>query len=186
MLLSQSFFVLCSLFLGALAAAPPPTLYRGDSRSPADIKKIGGFHTYAATNGVEPREDLILHCQGGHDDNDAFISTSKSNEVASKFGKKKSGWVYTIDSSKNPSQYIDVAAWCKEHQEKNPHPKEQEFASKGAIPWSNIISWEKVEKGSKVAGSSETRAEFDAGKTSSRPSSSHSSKGGKSHKRFAA
>jgi hypothetical protein len=103
MLLSQSFFVLCSLFLGALAAAPPPTLYRGDSRSPTDIKKIGGFHTYVATNGLEPREDLTLHCQGGHDDNDAFISMSKSNEVASKFGKKKSGWVYTIDSSKNPS-----------------------------------------------------------------------------------
>ncbi|CAD6439059.1 c29469d9-87bb-4b5a-abe0-094e55834c89 [Sclerotinia trifoliorum] len=168
-MLFHSFFALFSLFLCALATVPA-TVYRGDSRSPADLKKVNGFQTYAATNNVNPNLDLIVHCQGGHDDDDGYVSTSKSYKVASNFGRKKDGYVYYIDTSHSPSQYIDVAAWCKANSEKNPIPKEQEFSSKAGIPWSSIVKWDKIEKGKVV--SSETRIAFDAGGTNSRPSSS--------------
>jgi hypothetical protein len=169
MMLPPSFFVLFNLFLCVLATVPA-TVYRGDSRSPAQLKKVNGFQTYAATNNKDPNDDLIVHCMGGHDDNDGYVSTTLDYKVATSFGRKKDGWVYYIDTSKNPSQYVDVAAWCKANNEKNPIPKEKEFASKGSIPWSNIVKWDKIVK-NKVA-STETRIAFDAadGKTS-RPSS---------------
>jgi hypothetical protein len=182
-MLSQSFFFLFSLFLCVLATVPS-TVYRGDARSPAEIKQLGGFHTYAATNGLEPNHDLLLHCMGGHEDNDGFVSTSSSYQVGTRFGSKKSGWVYHIDTSSTSSQYTDVQAWCKENNHKNPIPKEKEWSCKGTISWFNIVSWDKVEKNKVV--SSQTRAAFDAaGGSSSRPSSSGkgSAKGSKSPKR---
>ncbi|KAF4627300.1 hypothetical protein G7Y89_g10856 [Cudoniella acicularis] len=147
-------------------------------------QKVGGFQTYAATNNKDPNHDIIVHCMGGHDDGDGFVSTTKDYKVATSFGKKKDGWVYYIDTSKNLSQYIDVKAWCKANGETNPIPKEKEFSSKGGIPWSNIVKWDKIEKNAVV--STETRISFDAGGgRSSRPSSSGkgSTKGSKSPKR---
>jgi hypothetical protein len=160
-MLFQSFFALFSLFICALATVPA-IVYRGDSRTPAQIKAAGGFETYAGTNNKEPNHDLILHCEGGHEDDDGFVSTSKSHEVATRFAKKKAGYMYYIDTTKNPSQYIDVKKWCKDNDKRNPLPREQEFASKGGIPWSNIIKWDKVAKGGSVE-STETRADFDKG-----------------------
>ncbi|KAI9643042.1 hypothetical protein NHQ30_008777 [Ciborinia camelliae] len=181
-MLPHSFFLLFSLFLCALATVPA-TVYRGDSRSPTELKKVGGFQTYAATNNKDPNHDLIVHCMGGHDDDDGYVSTTMDYKVARRFGSKKDGWVYYIDTSKNPGQYIDVTAWCKENDEKNPLPKEKEFSSKGTIPWSNIVKWDKIVKNAVV--STETRVSFDAGEgTGSRPSSSGkgSTKGSKSPK----
>jgi hypothetical protein len=155
-MLNYPYFVLLNAFIWILAiAAVPQTLYRADTRSPAVIKRAGGFTSRASDRKHAPEGDIFTHVQSGTNRFDGFVSTSCELGVAR--GIVKNGWVYYIDTT--GGKFIDVAEEYRKKGKTYGHASEKECASEGNIPWSAIIKWEEMKD--RRAISSQTRQDFD-------------------------
>jgi hypothetical protein len=154
---SHPLFRFFNLFLWILAvAAVPGTVYRGDTRSPADIKRAGGLKSRASTNGYTPKGTIFEHVEGaGNDRYSGFVSCTADVNEARK--RTPNGWAYYINTS--GGRYLDVAAEYARAKRPYSHASEQEWASQGDIPWSSITKWEKLRN--KSVTSTETRQSFD-------------------------
>ena len=104
-------------------------VFRGDSRSPTTIFEEGGFLSKGGNS------NLLDHASGLIDDS-AFISTSKSFDVAKGFAGNK-GFVYSIKKSGG----IDVNAKLGSS---SPFPKELEIAFPLKIDAAAILRAQKV------------------------------------------
>ncbi|MGL4756046.1 MAG: enterotoxin A family protein [Aeromonadaceae bacterium] len=139
-LLFLSFFV-----ASTLASANEVRLYRGDPRSPVEIKAAGGFKPWGETNYNHPQSEgldlsLFNHAQSGHPST-AYVSTSTSVESALDFAGYSSGFVYVIRGGAPNIFDIDLALG-------NYSPyRESEFSALGGIPWTQVIGWYVVRSG---------------------------------------
>jgi Heat-labile enterotoxin alpha chain len=111
------------------------SLYRGDTRSPAEIKAAGGFKPKA------PGSDTSLYDYAANETPSNFVSTSTREAVAEGFVLLRGGggYVYTIDPAGLPT--VDVNA---ELGAKSPYPDEREIAVPGGIPYRNVIQYREV------------------------------------------
>ena len=143
----NSYLIFINLFVGAVIANIPATIYRGETsrRTPGDVKRAGGFHSHAAISGQHPNMDLFRHALHGTEDNDPYISTSSNKIAAGKF-TLGNGFVYHIDTRSKPHQYIDVCTRLADHPGFNLQ-HEAEFASFGTIPFSDIITVDVIKNG---------------------------------------
>ncbi|MEU3518144.1 polymorphic toxin-type HINT domain-containing protein [Streptomyces sp. NPDC006654] len=115
----------------------PKTVYRGDGRSPAEIKNAGGFHPQDPSSGrslLEYASDIRNHSR--------FVGTSKSADIAATYFGGREGYVYEISGAPGG---IDVN---EELGALSPSPHEKEIAFDGGVPWEYVTRvWQKDEWG---------------------------------------
>ncbi|KAF5482813.1 Cholera enterotoxin subunit A [Colletotrichum siamense] len=155
-------------FLGAqlwhlLCHGAPTTVsyvYRGDTRSPGEIKRLGGFLAKGQTRfGLQTADtSLFNHMKGTHNiksrDEDGFVSTSTSETVAATFVYgKPSAFVYKIHVTPN---MIDTVGTLGKYSD---FDEELEFAALGGIKYEQIVSWRQL-KGRNL-GKSTMNKDFD-------------------------
>ncbi|PHH83570.1 putative enterotoxin [Ophiocordyceps australis] len=114
-------------------------VYRGDSRSPDQIKASGGF--LPLKNPPSPQGfSLDSHVRGDIDakgvKQTAYVSTSADEKVAKAFSGRS--YVYKIHATPN---FIDVAASLKKDY---PAKNEREMAVLSGIHWDQVHSWARV------------------------------------------
>ncbi|QBZ59848.1 hypothetical protein PoMZ_04813 [Pyricularia oryzae] len=140
------------MLLALAAATLPPTVYRGDARSPDTIRTDGGFLPRGGSFG-EAKDSSMSYDQHvkmepgkpGYNQ-DPFISTSKDyNWIVGYFGRHFKGrdvWIYHIKTA-GLKNAIDInQAYIQDGIENN-HAIEKEVAVKDIIPWSQIVKWDK-------------------------------------------
>ncbi|MFF0193381.1 putative T7SS-secreted protein [Streptomyces anulatus] len=108
-------------------------LYRGDSRSPEEIKQDGGFNSAAPGSDVSLYDHVVNHTPSD------YISTSRSPDVALTFARP-GRYVYEIES---PAGGIHVN---NELGPLNPTPFEREIAFTGDIPFDRVIRAWKIDE----------------------------------------
>ncbi|MGW7363711.1 putative T7SS-secreted protein [Streptomyces sp. NPDC054841] len=108
-------------------------LYRGDSRSPQEIRQAGGFTSAVPGSEVSLYDHVVNHTPSD------YISTSRSPDVALTFAKP-GGYVYEIES---PAGGIHVN---NELGTLNPTPFEREIAFKGEIPFNRVTRVWKIDE----------------------------------------
>lgn len=137
----------------------PNRLYRGDSRSPEEIKRAGGFLSQGTAY-----DKMIKHLLGRIEDSDnsGWISTSSSEEIAKDFATPPSravktpgqpasllppkravppsmtseGWVYEIEASGNTIAFDDQA---QGEIEKRQTEYTKEWGAIRKVNWVNIV-----------------------------------------------
>lgn len=127
----------------------PDTLFRGDSRSFAEIEDAAGFR---------PLGDATdLHDYALNNTPSVFVGTSpnveRAVEFATDFGKRD-GYVYAVDPRKGG---IDVNASLKAD---SPFPIEQEIAIPGGIPMEDIKGAWPVDRDGRFGPSSQLNDEY--------------------------
>lgn len=145
-------------------------VYRGDSRTPEEIQKIGGFLARGVkgwgvegfpnagrtapsgskkpakgSNGATPDISLYNHVRGaGGDsrDDDGYVSTTSDVDVAERtaFNLGDVGYIYKIFAAEN---LIDASGTIGS--DEMALPDEKEWAAIGGIKWEQVISWSKVD-----------------------------------------
>ena len=127
------FSLLTSLISGVAAFG---TIYRGDTRSPDEIKADGGFKA-RSTTGATSKEILDAHVGDTLKENDPFVSCSTNMEVSKEFGD----YLYFLDSSKITNKIWDVNAVLEDPDEM--FNWEMEAAVEYFVPWAAVVSVEK-------------------------------------------
>ncbi|KAL9077601.1 MAG: hypothetical protein Q9157_003297 [Trypethelium eluteriae] len=141
-------------FLVLLGHAVATTYYRGDSRSPTEIKNAGGFKA----KDPDGDGDVLAHANNALGASDPWVSTSSDYSVGEKNGNEPGyGWVYYIDSS--GLTFVDVNQAFKDQKKTNKFAVENEFAVKGEIPWDNVIKWDRLNYG--AFDETETKEDFE-------------------------
>ncbi|MEU8951726.1 polymorphic toxin-type HINT domain-containing protein [Streptomyces sp. NPDC048489] len=115
----------------------PKTVYRGDGRSPAEIRNSGGFHPQDPSSGrslLDYASDIRHHSR--------FVGTSKNAGIAATYFGGREGYVYEITGAPGG---IDVN---EELGALSPSPHEKEIAFDGGVPWEYVTRvWQKDEWG---------------------------------------
>ncbi|MFC9650483.1 RHS repeat-associated core domain-containing protein [Streptomyces sp. NPDC056937] len=113
------------------------TVYRGDTRSPAEIEEAGGFMSRNPDGGT----NLGDYVENNTPSN--FISTSSNAQTAATFPTyARDGYVYEISGAPGG---IDVN---ERMGGMNPNAHEAEIAFEGGIPWAHVTRiWKKDEWG---------------------------------------
>ncbi|GAB2699202.1 LamG-like jellyroll fold domain-containing protein [Kitasatospora kifunensis] len=113
------------------------SVYRGDGRSPDDIKKAGGFmpqDSESVASLLDYASDIRTKSR--------YVGTSKSSDVAATYFGGQYGYVYEITGMAGG---IDVN---KELGPFSPSPHEKEIVFDGGIPWEYVTRvWKKDEWG---------------------------------------
>ncbi|KAJ3957227.1 hypothetical protein N0V92_006220 [Colletotrichum tropicale] len=155
------FFLVTNLWSLICAGAPTSLVYvyRGDSRSPAEIQKAGGFlpKGQIAFGAIAPDTRLLNHAKavvdGSARDDYGYVFTSSSLDVAERFiTMRTAGYVYKIHVAAN---MIDSTGTLGKH---NPLDDEREYAALGGIKFEQIVSWKAYENGK--SGEEELNKEF--------------------------
>jgi RHS repeat-associated protein len=108
-------------------------LYRGDARSPDQIKAAGGFRPWA------PGSNTSLYDYASNETPSDYVSTSLSESVAERMALRQGGgYIYAIDPDGLPT--VDVNATLGDQ---SPYPDEQEIAVPGGIPYQSIL-WSRI------------------------------------------
>ncbi|EEU0312790.1 Heat-labile enterotoxin IIA, A chain, partial [Escherichia coli] len=136
--------VVCFLSYGANAN----DFYRADSRTPKEIRKLGGLlprgQDEAYERGTPQNINLYDHATGTPTGNsrynDGFVSTTRTLTSAHNIGQNMFGgidsyYIYVISAAPN---MFDVNGVLGSY---SPHPYEHEVAALGGIPWSQVIGW---------------------------------------------
>ncbi|MGW7002512.1 polymorphic toxin-type HINT domain-containing protein [Streptomyces sp. NPDC054933] len=115
----------------------PTTVYRGDARSPEEVRPAGGFKPQ------DPSSDTSLLGYASDIRNKSrYVGTSKSADVAATYFGGREGYVYEITGAPGG---IDVN---EELGALSPSPHEKEIAFDGAISWDYVTRvWKKDEWG---------------------------------------
>lgn len=157
--------LLLSVFALLGNCGQPKTVYRTDSRGPAEVSEAGGLTTPASRNGLPPDDSIWNHLAIGKNakvgTNDGYLGTSSNFKMCATqwVGKYSHGsgntYVYDIAATSN---FIDVVSTMRDF---CPYSEEEEeFASLGNIPWNQIRGWVKFENFNEV--SREENPEFQA------------------------
>ena len=107
------------------------TVYRFDTRSPAEIKKSGGFNAQSPNSNIDLLEYAEINTPS------QYISTSYSIDSAIDFGNDYhggDGYIYNIEI--DDSLGVDVNKTLGSN---SPFPNEKEFAVINKIPNENIV-----------------------------------------------
>ncbi|WSC34095.1 polymorphic toxin-type HINT domain-containing protein (plasmid) [Streptomyces sp. NBC_01768] len=113
------------------------TVYRGDSRSPGEIRAAGGFMPQSPGSGTS-----LLDYASDINNHSRYVGTSKSGDIAATYFGGRHGYVYEIRGAPNG---IDVN---RELGPLSPSPHESEIAFDGGILWDYVTRvWKKDEWG---------------------------------------
>ncbi|KJZ74388.1 hypothetical protein HIM_06198 [Hirsutella minnesotensis 3608] len=165
----------CALWLaGGLLSAPAAgspakiygsgldTFYRGDARSPDQVKAAGGFKTRAAPQ--SPKAYSVRnHVEELKSNLDTvYVSTSEAIGPAIRFANaRRAGYVYRIQGTPNA---VDVNKSYREAGLRNARYESQlEHVFAGGVAWTQVRGWERVSmQGNKVArGKFEENPDYD-------------------------
>ncbi|KAL3293740.1 cholera enterotoxin subunit A2 [Colletotrichum asianum] len=155
------FFLVTNLWSLICAGAPTSLVYvyRGDSRSPAEIQEAGGFlpKGQSAFGAIAPDISLFNHAKAALDgssrDDYGYVFTSSSLDIAERFiNMRPAGYIYKIHVTAN---MIDSIGTLGKH---NPLDDEREYAALGGIKFEQIVSWKAYENGR--SGEEELNEEF--------------------------
>ncbi|KAE9573685.1 hypothetical protein CGMCC3_g10511 [Colletotrichum fructicola] len=155
------FFLVTNLWSLICAGAPTSLIYvyRGDSRSPAEIQEAGGFlpKGQSAFGAIAPDISLFNHAKAALDgssrDDYGYVFTSSSIDIAERFvNMRPAGYIYKIHVTAN---MIDIIGTLGKH---NPLNDEREYAALGGIKFEQIVSWRAYENGK--SGEEELNKEF--------------------------
>ncbi|EOW9314901.1 TPA: NAD(+)--arginine ADP-ribosyltransferase [Vibrio cholerae] len=143
-------FIMFPLFVSAHNG----NFYRADSRSPNEIKDLGGLYPRGYYDfferGTPMSISLYDHARGAPSGNtrydDGFVSTTTDIDSAHEIGQNiLSGYteyyIYLIAPAPN---LLDVNAVLGRY---SPHPQENEYSALGGIPWTQVIGWYVVNNG---------------------------------------
>lgn len=142
----KNFFVVILFFLNSTyALSSDINVYRGDTRTPEQIKADGGFKPRGYTNFENPGAgniDLSLyeHAASAHPET-GFVSTSINREAALDFAGVE-GFLYVI--------HAQVPNMFNLHTALGPYytlQNEDEYAALGGIPWTQVVGWYVVRRG---------------------------------------
>jgi cholera enterotoxin subunit A len=156
MLMHKTFLFLGLLVAGANAAPTanthhlearqqPSTLWRADTRSPEEIKKARGFHTFNPTGLHE--YGLFKHVKMQLNDGveSAYVSTTSSKPFVESWSKhtmqgEGGGFIYEIAPSGN---FVDVTTIIGSYLKSTIWQNQYEFAAAGSIQFGQIKGWQK-------------------------------------------
>jgi len=112
-------------------------VYRADNRTPDEIKKDGGFKSWAASNGKTPDTSLYNHMVMPSSV-DPYVSTSLDREVCDAWVQKNfkgNGYVYEISADQH---FIPLAETLGEFYS---YSHQKEVAAQNKIAWTYISEW---------------------------------------------
>ena len=109
-------------------------LFRGDSRPPSEIAKSQGFGLKNPGGVVDIRRHV-------HGITNAYVSTSKSADIAAKFGAKSDGYVYRV---KAPGGTLTEETQARAGDQGGTQYREREVLFPGGIHFSHIEGWHKT------------------------------------------
>lgn len=141
-LLISIFSCLCSY--GQTNFYTDDLVFRGDHRSPQQLKRTNGFRA-PGLNSDTPNTSLFHHISVVPHPHSIFISTTRNFNVANRFiapldeGGASSFLQYIYCFS--PNGFLDSRAILGEH---HPQESEEEFTAVGTIPWTQIRGWYEV------------------------------------------
>ncbi|KAM3562975.1 hypothetical protein MY1884_001520 [Beauveria asiatica] len=115
---------------------PEYYVFRGDSRSPEEIRDAGGFLPDPdATNYTHPTTFSLDNHVNGRTSSTAYVSTSAEfGQAARNFGGP-GAFVYRIHVTPNMINVNEALA------RGNPYPRQEEASALGGIPWTAVESW---------------------------------------------
>lgn len=163
MLFSRSRFTQFATFLALLGPALAASLYRYDTRSPEEVRALGGIQSWNPAGSAT----ILDHVTRIDSTNDPWVSTT-SDKALAKCGTRCPGTVYVYKIDPSGLKPVDTV---KKLGGTHPHPAEKEFSINGMVPWANIKEVTEYNRGKKV--STKSRADFDTPPPS--PKSAHSS-----------
>ncbi|PHH93372.1 putative enterotoxin [Cordyceps sp. RAO-2017] len=114
--------------------------FRGDGRTPGEIKKAGGFWPTARSPSHKSLS-LYSHVRGAlsdHSRDTAYVSTSRSFSVAMSFAWPLNGYIYRIHQAEN---MVHVNSALRGY---SIFKHETELASFGGMEWSQVHGWIKI------------------------------------------
>ncbi|KAF1732501.1 Heat-labile enterotoxin IIB, A chain [Beauveria bassiana] len=148
-----SSLVLWLQWVGEISAVPQPpnaqstkelptVLYRGDSRSPAEIKAQGGFRLRDPSMEVEAGYSVVLHVKGAppsgrSPENTVYVSTTDDPLVAARFLRGEEGWIYKIHAA--PRVFSVAETLGKWYDYPYPVSNQREYVAMGGIGNEQII-----------------------------------------------
>ncbi|EWC63259.1 Fibroin heavy chain precursor (Fib-H) (H-fibroin) [Actinokineospora spheciospongiae] len=109
-------------------------LYRGDSRPPSEIAREQGFGLKNPDGVV----DIKKHVLGT---TNAYVSTSKSVDIAARFGAKSEGYVYRV---KAPGGTLTEETQARAGDQSGTQYREGEVLFPGGIHFSHVEGWHKT------------------------------------------
>lgn len=126
------------VFVG-MSVALATTYYRGDTRTPEEIKAAGGFYppTYSGGAPSLPLDMSLYEHVQAVPPNTGYVSTSSDETRARRFAL--GGYVYFVQGDRN---LVDAAQVLGAYYQR---PSEREFAALGGIPWNQIDGWRRVD-----------------------------------------
>lgn len=104
-------------------------LYRGDTRSPEEIRAAGGFHPHDST-----KPDLLKHVDG---DPNAFVSTSTEQQVAKERAGRGAIYVINAPGGILTDRTLDAAGHDRRY-------GESEVLFPGGVDWRYVAGWHEV------------------------------------------
>ncbi|KJZ72499.1 hypothetical protein HIM_08168 [Hirsutella minnesotensis 3608] len=122
----------------------PTILYRGDPRSPEELRKIGGMPPEFDGPTTDTSYSLLAHHKGEGKVASAYASTSKSFSIALAYAVGKNygatpsdGWVYWVHPTPNMID-MDDSDFVKVY------GLEEEFSAMGGIRWDQVEAYIKL------------------------------------------
>ncbi|RDA89290.1 hypothetical protein CP532_0513 [Ophiocordyceps camponoti-leonardi (nom. inval.)] len=110
-------------------------VFRGDSRSPDQIRNATGFLPRRNTNYDDPITFSLYHHALGIRSSTAYVSTSSSfGQSAANFAGS-GNWVYRIHITPNMISVNQALSPL------SPYPQQEEAAALGGIPWNAVQGW---------------------------------------------
>ncbi|RCI08809.1 hypothetical protein L249_4672 [Ophiocordyceps polyrhachis-furcata BCC 54312] len=142
MLPPPSLYIISTLiaFLAACRANRPPGersryVFRGDSRTPDQIRNATGFLPRSNTNYNEPVVYSLFHHALGLRLSTAYVSTSARFGQAAVNFAGSGNYVYRIHVTPNMINVNEVL------NNSSPYPTQDEASALGGIPWSAVQGW---------------------------------------------
>ncbi|KAM0274357.1 hypothetical protein ACHAQH_007923 [Verticillium albo-atrum] len=146
-----------SLFIAAflhvwisLCVAQGQNFFRGDGRTPNEIRSAGGFLSRGAVRllGIVGDVSMFNHARGaangGATSESGYVSTTTDRNVALRFVNNNAGgngYIYEIQGTPN---FVDVQETLLNY---NPYPDEFEYAALGGFGWDQVFAYQEIRNG---------------------------------------
>ncbi|KAM0740627.1 hypothetical protein ACQRIT_005811 [Beauveria bassiana] len=115
---------------------PEYYVFRGDSRSPEEIRDAGGFLPDPdATSYTQPTTFSLDNHVNGRTVSTAYVSTSADFGQAARNFAGPGNFVYRIHVTPNMINVNEALA------RSNPYPRQEEASALGGIPWTAVEGW---------------------------------------------
>jgi YD repeat-containing protein len=114
-------------------ARTPPATYRGDGRSPGQIKAAGGFNPRGTNMNLDDLLDGLKKDSG-------YVATTVRQPQAERFARQNrppggSTYVYSVKPPPDRTVNVDQVKGIQ---------GEAEFAVKGNVPWDKVRGWQEI------------------------------------------